>query len=231
MCGIFAIVNNENTFTKSELETEFQKGYSRGPESSSFNVFSQKITFGFHRLAINGLNPESDQPIYSDRITLICNGEIYNYRELYKMMNITPKTDSDCEVIIHLYKKYGIEQCLHMLDGVFSFILYDFRGIEQPVFIARDPYGIRSLYWMEYFIDTPNHERFIYGFASELKCLSTLYNKKHESRNILMNENVSPNRWGQFIPGPYSKLSLPNKAIGNYRIEIENKSYHDLPCS
>ena len=64
-----------------------------------------KIVLGFHRLAINGLNAESNQPIVIENISLICNGEIYNYRELYASIGINPTTQSDCEVIIHLYKK------------------------------------------------------------------------------------------------------------------------------
>ena len=87
------------------------------------------IYMGFHRLAINGLNEKSNQPMkINDSAILICNGEIYNYKELYKMMNdIVPKTGSDCEVIIYLYRKYGIEHAIKMLDGVFAFVLYDYQ--------------------------------------------------------------------------------------------------------
>jgi asparagine synthase (glutamine-hydrolysing) len=108
------------------------------------------MSLGFHRLAINGLNKISNQPLIFQDIVLICNGEIYNYKELYALMEIdTPTTGSDCEVIIHLYLKYGIEQTLVMLDGVFSFVLYDNRltpDLNNKVYIARDPYGVRPLY-------------------------------------------------------------------------------------
>ena len=72
-----------------------------------------KATFGFHRLAINGLNEKSNQPLIYKDIVLICNGEIYNYKELYSYMNLSMadiQTDSDCEVIIHMYLRYGIEK-------------------------------------------------------------------------------------------------------------------------
>ena len=75
---------------------------------------------------------------------MICNGEIYNYNELYETLNVSPTTDSDCEVIIHMYKKYGISQTVQMLDGVFAFILVDTNT--QQIFIARDTYGIRPLF-------------------------------------------------------------------------------------
>ena len=113
------------------IEKQFYQGKNRGPESSKLEHTLIKTMFGFHRLAINGLNDESNQPLTIDHISLICNGEIYNYKELYEMMGITweeIQTDSDCEVIIHLYKRYGIEQTLTMLDGVFAFVLCDSRN-------------------------------------------------------------------------------------------------------
>ena len=101
------------------------------------------MVLGFHRLAINGLTEISNQPLVINDIVLICNGEIYNYKTLYNYMNVEPVTGSDCEVIIHLYLKYGITQTLTMLDGVFSFILYDNRiteDLSNRLYIARDPF-------------------------------------------------------------------------------------------
>ena len=148
MCGIFALLNNENEFDKNFIIEQFRKGERRGPEFSKLENLMIKAQFGFHRLAINGLNSESNQPLIIEEIGLICNGEIYNYKELYKMMGITPHTESDCEVIIHLYKKYGIEQTLQILDGVFAFVLIDYRlsNMDSKVIVARDPYGVRPLY-------------------------------------------------------------------------------------
>ena len=102
MCGIFALLNNKNNFSKSTIENNFYKGADRGPESSSLVTINNKTLLGFHRLAINGLDDNSDQPLTVNKVTLICNGEIYNYKSLYENLNITPKTNSDCEVIIHL---------------------------------------------------------------------------------------------------------------------------------
>ena len=169
MCGIFALLNQEN-IKLNGIENEFMKGRNRGPEFSKLDNSYMKMVLGFHRLAINGLNSESNQPIVINDVVLICNGEIYNYKELYEMMSMTPFTGSDCEVIIHLYIKYGIEQTLTMLDGVFAFILYDNRvsnDINNKVFIARDPLGVRPLYYLK----NSNEYCNLYGFASELKCL------------------------------------------------------------
>ena len=129
-----------------------------------------------------------------DNVTLICNGEIYNYKELFNEMNIQPTTNSDCEVILHLYIHYGIKQTLMLLDGYFSFIIYDFRTSksEPQLVVARDPFGVRPLYILDNscILDTPGDDNIqnkdyystsenIIAFASELKMLSPLLNSKN----------------------------------------------------
>ena len=178
MCGIFAYVSKVNntgvTHIASILKKEFNKGRSRGPESSSFIKLNQKnIWLGFHRLAINGLNNESNQPFCISGVYLICNGEIYNYRELYNILKINdfsfcPRSTSDCEVIIHIYLKYGIYYLLDILDGVFGFVLYDTNI--NVMYVARDPYGVRPLYISRLNYLSGNIKNVI--IASELKQLS-----------------------------------------------------------
>ena len=144
MCGIFALLNNSG-FSIETINSQFIKGKNRGPEYSKLKSFSNfNLNLGFHRLAINGLNEKSNQPLSFQNIFLVCNGEIYNYKYLYELMDIKPETDSDCEVIIHLYMRYGIEQTLQMLDGVFAFVLYDSNN--SNIYVARDPIGVRPLY-------------------------------------------------------------------------------------
>jgi len=121
MCGIFATINE--TITPFIIEN-FNKSHLRGPEFSTIKQYEQ-IILGFHRLAINGLDEISNQPFDIFNCILICNGEIYNYKEIAKSLNIEMITNSDCEIIIHLYKKFGIKYTLNILDGVFAFILYD----------------------------------------------------------------------------------------------------------
>lgn len=212
MCGIFAFFNNP-TYTNDLVHREFMKGQHRGPEHSILQQHL-KLQLGFHRLAINGLNEGANQPILHQDIHLICNGEIYNYKELYQEMGVIPTTDSDCEVIIHLYLRYGIEQTLNMLDGVYAFVLYDSRlleNVENCVYIARDPLGVRPLYYVE--IENTG----VVGFASELKCLEYFYNdgQKSSSSNI-----------GQFAPGTYSCMVLPNQSIATWKKKCENVCYY-----
>ena len=95
MCGIFSLLNCENDLSSSFIIEQFNKGKHRGPESSTFKQIMIKNMFGFHRLAINGLDNESDQPIVVGNIRVICNGEIYNYKELFEKINVKPVTNSD----------------------------------------------------------------------------------------------------------------------------------------
>lgn len=152
MCGIFSLLNNDGNYSDEFVANSFSRGRGRGPEYSKLERIGLKHIMGFHRLAINGLNKESNQPLVIGNVTLVCNGEIYNYKELYEMMGITPKSESDCEVIIHLYKKYGIDHTLQMLDGVFAFVLcdYDINSDCAKTYVARDPYGVRPLYMLYY---------------------------------------------------------------------------------
>lgn len=206
MCGIFALLNCNN-HNDEIISQEFIKGKKRGPEFSKLEkLFNENAVFGFHRLAINGLNEQSNQPFLINDIMLICNGEIYNYKQLYKQMNITPKTNSDCEVIIYLYERYGIEQTLIMLDGVFGFILYD-KNLNK-IYVARDPMGIRPLYNLDVGIKKDSKYNLI-GFASELKCLNYFHNAERKVNHI--------------NPGTYSVYSYDNKI---WQLDFQNKPYY-----
>lgn len=215
MCGIFALLNNHTDMGL--VKNEFMKGNGRGPEFSKLDDSYIKMVLGFHRLAINGLNEASNQPLVIDDIVLICNGEIYNYNQLYKYMNVEPTTGSDCEVIIHLYLKYGIEQTLIMLDGVFSFILFDNRindELHNNVYVARDPYGVRPLYYLKQKTPAIPFYGSLYGFASELKCLEYFY-------------NINPSEYKicNFTPGTYSIFNLSSKVSSMWTPIKENITY------
>jgi len=165
MCGIFGLLQFKNDIIDTNLISKnFMKGKSRGPENSKLERINDNLIIGFHRLAINGLSDSSMQPIKTDNIILICNGEIYNYKQIISNLNYTPVTESDCEAIIPLYKKYGIKYTLQNLYGVFSFILFDLN--KNMGYIARDPFGVRPLYFGRY-------RNTIY-FSSLLKQISDL---------------------------------------------------------
>ena len=208
MCGIFSLLNNKDEITQEVIQESFYNGQHRGPEFSALTIVNENVILGFHRLAINGLNTKSNQPIIYNNISLICNGEVYNFKQLYKELNITSITDSDCEVIIHLYLAYGIEHTLHLLDGYFAFILLDSRHEIPKVFAARDAFGVRPLFSCSINTNTGINNT-IYGFASELKSL--------QYRNQFSSHQVQP-----FKPGSYSEFVFQKD---RFVPVIENKTY------
>ena len=236
MCGIFSIFLKSAFHNKPEAYLEnfkeaWCKGKSRGPESSVYNteyLEDFRTIIGFHRLAINGIDQISNQPIIIDDIVLICNGEIYNYKGLYEELAINKNTiitNSDCEIIIHMYLEYGIEYTLRQLDGVFAFTLYDFRNNNSPIAcVARDPYGVRPL-----FIGSgPDY----FGFSSEMKQLhaidctdriqqfspSTFHEYTFSSSNQWLLTNETRYTTFAFYKQPF--IRLHDKTMDNYLLGI-----------
>ena len=181
MCGITVFINP--SISLANATTLFNQGASRGPDASNLLCENAFIWLGFHRLAINGLNENSNQPIRLGPHLLVCNGEIYNSRELYATMGVTPSTDSDCEVILHLYQRYGIEATLNMIDASeFAFVIYD--TFTNDVVAARDPYGVRPLFRA----DVGSSGMVLFG--SELKTMT-----------------VPGAAFSSVLPGTYQRLS------------------------
>ena len=214
MCGIFCLLNSlsqpaHSKLSKEHVYNEFMKGRSRGPENSTFTQVGDAM-MGFHRLAINGYgNNKSGQPIVKDNCTLICNGEIYNWNYLKNISDTECSTGSDCEIIINLYRKYGIEQTLQILDGVFAFILIDHT--ENLLFAARDVFGIRPLFmWRnEIYLDA-------ILFASELKMGANLLSARMPPKPFppghYMTINFLENQ-SQDLKPFYNNESVSNRSI------------------
>ena len=178
MCGIFYYENRLTKYLEMKklksLQQTFYKSSHRGPDNSIFlhekveNQFSHRC-FGFHRLSINGLSSSGNQPLKLKKCTLICNGEIYNYKQLIDEFDLEEeynKGGSDCEIVIHLYRKLGMEEALKRLDGVFALTLVDHDT--NAVYVARDPFGIRSLFYGSEF-----------GFAADITIASEIKSMDH----------------------------------------------------
>ena len=150
MCGIFFLQSKNMEDTHSNgmggIYKNFNKLKSRGPDRSEMRIYDDFI-FGFQRLAINGVNHTGDQPFCvsgSDkRVLLVVNGEIYNCKDLISKYRLPMIGSSDCEVILHLYLRFGILKTLELLDGVFAFVLKD----QDDVYCGRDPIGVRPLFF------------------------------------------------------------------------------------
>ena len=148
MCGIFAYLSKSSIekSLKDKLITELIKTKHRGPDNTKYRLENKNIFLGFHRLCVNDTSEKGDQPLtHPDdfNITIICNGEIYNYSQLKIDHNIVTHSTSDCEIIVHLYKKFGFHKTISLLDGVFACVLVDLT--KDIVYAGRDPLGVRSM--------------------------------------------------------------------------------------
>ena len=200
MCGIFSYLSKLKLTKKqiSWLSKCADLSRHRGPDKSLYRIIKPNLFYAFHRLRINGLSVEGDQPMTINQnpyLSLICNGEIYNAFDVARKENFKMETGSDCEIIIHLYEKYGIDRTIRMLDGVFAFCLYD--EASGRLFVGRDPIGVRALYYGE----TINGD---IAFASEMKSIQPLVSECQ-----------------QFLPGTYSVYDIETTDF------IENVRYYN----
>lgn len=152
MCGIYSYFGEKTLDV--ENKGNYEKIKLRGPDETVMHKLDDGICV-FHRLAINDIG-DGQQPFVFGNYTLLCNGEIYNHKELSKQYNITTKSKSDCEIIIHLYELLGIEHTVRLLDGEFAFILIDNK--EKVTHFARDYIGIKPLYYREVIKDSKTIE-------------------------------------------------------------------------
>ena len=163
MCGIVCAFETKNdSLLRPKVLEMAKKIRHRGPDWSG--IYSNKSAIIAHeRLAI--VDPSSgQQPLFSqdDRYVLAANGEIYNHKELrLEFPEYSFATESDCEVILPLYEKYGPD-FLDMLNGIFAFTIYD--SLKDEYFVARDHMGIIPLYigW---------DKNAVFYVSSELKAL------------------------------------------------------------
>ena len=143
MCSIIGYCGKPTDMTA--FQAGFAKTISRGPDDSRVIDVGQGI-LGFHRLSIMGLHPEGMQPFGLNGSWVVCNGEIYGFEKLKKELSkdYTFTSESDCEVLLPMYEKYGVGM-FEKLDAEFACIIYD--GKQKKFIAARDPIGIRPLYY------------------------------------------------------------------------------------
>jgi asparagine synthase (glutamine-hydrolysing) len=178
MCGIAGILNFDGApVNRDTLRKMTDVIAHRGPDSAG-HWYSGGVGLGHRRLSIIDLSSEADQPMVSTdgKIVIVFNGEIYNYRELANELEakgMRCRTHSDTEVILNLYRLYGVD-CLAFLRGMFAFAIWD--GVQNRLFVARDRVGIKPFYYLL------SQKAFIFG--SEIKAVAA---SGHSRLNVDMN--------------------------------------------
>lgn len=172
MCGIAGLINGGNARLLARMSDAIAH---RGPDDAGFEWFADSSSGLAHRrLSIIDLSPTGHQPMCNDsgNLWIVFNGEIYNYKELGEELvakGVRFRSTSDTEILLYAYQYWG-EECLHKLNGMFAFAVYDSR--KRKLFAARDRLGIKPLYY--------HFQNGCLVFASEIKAIlsSTLVAKR-----------------------------------------------------
>jgi asparagine synthase (glutamine-hydrolysing) len=160
MCGIAGF----NWTSKESVEKMADTLRHRGPDDRGIYL-DTNVSLGHTRLSIIDLSPKGHQPMESQDLVLIYNGEIYNFKELRKQLESKGyrfNSGTDTEVLLYSYHFWG-PACAEKFDGMWAFCIYDKK--KNTLFLSRDRFGIKPLY---YYFDS---DRFI--FASELKAITS----------------------------------------------------------
>lgn len=228
MCGIAGKIyfNDKKAVQPKEIQRMTDAISHRGPDDAG--AFTEKnVGLGHRRLSIIDLSPLGHQPMSDDRgkIWIVFNGEIYNFLELRHSLEkdgIKFKSKTDTEIIIYLYKKYGV-QCLQYLRGMFAFAIWDKE--KQELFLARDRAGKKPL---KYYFDK---NTFI--FASELKAILKNAEVKKEVDFGAIDEYLTY----QYVPHPKTgfkniyKLEPAHYLIVKNNGEVIKEKYWNLDYS
>ena len=203
MCGILARLGNKNI--PHNIQPFLKRLQARGPEQMRIEEISDTVTMGFTRLAINGLTDAGMQPFRKGPITWICNGEIYNFKELEMMLGWTTPGVSDCDCIGELYLKFRDSPAtfLRALDGVFALVLYDDE--RNQLLVARDPYGVRPLFIASK-VNIHNMSFNTHMFVSEIKAAVPFF------------DIITP-----FLPGHLTVYDTNTLSVVNFQ------QYHTVP--
>lgn len=223
MCGIVgkAYFNKNREVHPSELKHMSDAIAHRGPNDEGIFISkNRRVGFASRRLAIIDLSKRGHQPMtYANRYTITFNGEVYNFQEeKQKLIKLGYSfvSESDTEVVLALYAKYG-KDCLKHLRGMFAFAIYD--EVENTLFLARDRIGKKPL---KYFLDDTK-----IIFASELKAILTQADIKrgvdYEAIHLYLTHGYTPAPMTGFVgikklePGNYLFINLKNRSLEKKR--------------
>ncbi|MBL7852227.1 MAG: asparagine synthase (glutamine-hydrolyzing) [Cyclobacteriaceae bacterium] len=224
MCGITGVFafNLVGKFSKINVAAATASLAHRGPDFHDVYV-DEMVCLGHRRLSVIDTREVAHQPMWdpTGRWGIVFNGEIFNFKELresLKARDIVFRTESDTEVLLHLFIHYG-EACLSLLNGFFAFCIYDKQ--DQSFFLARDRYGVKPLYYLH------DDDRFLFG--SELQSIVAYGIKKdidYDSLYTYLQLN--------YIPGPHTIFSAVKKLMPGHWMRVKGReltlqSYYDIP--
>jgi asparagine synthase (glutamine-hydrolysing) len=220
MCGILGVIDTNAHINESIFRNLLKKTSHRGPDESKIWFSNdKKIKLGHNRLSIIDLSSNAHQPMHdsTNNLVIVFNGEIYNFLDLKKELEIEYnfKSESDTEVILKAYNKWGYE-CVNHLNGMFAFAIYDIS--KSILFCARDRVGQKPFYY--------HYKNDVFAFCSELKNLISNYVDsaiKTSSLNeyfkygFIAGENTIYSDFRKLPPAHYLVYSIKKNEIETFR--------------
>lgn len=224
MCGICGFAGEGHGLGEGDLLRMNDRITRRGPDEAG-HLLENGVGLAMRRLSILDLHG-SHQPISNEdgRVSVVYNGEIYNFRALRDDLLARGhrfRTDGDTEVLVHLYEEYGEDMASH-LRGMFAFAILDRR--DGSLFIARDRFGIKPLYWAL-------HEGTLY-FGSEIKAILAANRVPTELDEQALDAFLT----FTFIPAPLSIWKAIRKLRPGHTLrfaggEVQEREYWDIDFS
>ncbi|MCW5908127.1 MAG: asparagine synthase (glutamine-hydrolyzing) [Chitinophagales bacterium] len=192
MCGIAGYFSKQQAVKPDELRLMTKCIAHRGPDADGF-YFNETNTVGLghRRLSIIDLSESANQPMISQngRYVIVFNGEVYNFRDIAKQLNIHARTSSDTEIILEAFAQMG-PGCVHLFNGMFAIAIYD--NVEDALYLMRDRLGVKPLYY------SVTNETLV--FASEIKALLKC---KSIAQGATINKNAAYTfLYAGYIPEP-----------------------------
>jgi asparagine synthase (glutamine-hydrolysing) len=169
MCGICGLIDYKTPVTNSIVQGMMKAMTHRGPDDNGVEIFVKpnfSVGLGHVRLSIIDLSELGHQPMNYEDLTIVYNGEVYNYKEIRAELEKVGHrfvSNTDTEVVLHSFAEWGME-CVERFIGMFAFAIYSSK--ENTLYCCRDRAGVKPFF---YYID---EKRFVFG--SELKCLLSL---------------------------------------------------------
>jgi len=229
MCGIYGYLSSKEKIDPDILHRMGDSLRHRGPDGEGVEIqqsLEWGLGLGHTRLSIIDLSPAGKQPMCNEdgTIWITYNGEIYNFRELRIELERNGhrfKSNSDTEVIIHLYEERGV-RCLERLNGMFAFAIWD--QSEKTLFLARDRIGKKPLYYCRY------DGGIVFG--SEIKALLKHPKVAREIELSSLNKYLSY----EYVPAPDTIFKSIRKVRPGYFLlykdgDMRTERYWDIPLS
>ncbi len=215
MCGIAGLVDFRRHSSLDTLKNMTDVLFHRGPDDGGYyfeGVERADVGLGHRRLSILDLSNHGHQPMAFDHLTMVYNGEVYNFKEIrteLEKLGFSFESHSDTEVILKAYRQWGTE-AVHRFNGMFAMAIFDSQ--KQTLTLIRDRAGVKPLYWYK--------KDGLFMFASELKS----FHEHPAFQKELNHDGLTLFLQYGYIPQPHTIFNHTYKLQAGHILEISTEN-------